>query len=71
MNEASDNLPMILQAPSVPMTQQRVQEARRLFHRTLASWASDVLILRHAKRHLIAWPADLDTSMHTPTGRAA
>jgi hypothetical protein len=34
------------------------REARRIFHRTLASWASDLLLLRQRGLLTTAWPHD-------------
>ena len=37
--------------PSAAQAEQRVVEARRLFQRTLAKWASDVLMIRQRCAH--------------------
>jgi len=41
--------------PTPAWCDQRVVQARRLFQRTLASWASDVLLIRHQRMAEPAW----------------
>ena len=61
---------MHAQAAVVPMMSaasdlqaaQAVRDAQEMFRRTLACWASDMLMLRHRGLHEATW---------TPAGRAA
>lgn len=46
----SDLRPTALEAERI------VQQARLMFARTLATWASDVLLLREAGRQCPCWP---------------
>jgi hypothetical protein len=43
--------------PSAAACDRYVTDARQIFHRTLASWASDVLVLRQQGLHEPAWTA--------------
>ena len=54
MNAQTEQLPM-MNVPSGAEAAQAVQEARRLFARTLSGWASDVLRLRRLGLHRPAW----------------
>lgn len=50
----------IHQVPSSLEAQAVVEESRRLFNRTLAAWASDVLTLRKSGLRHPSWPAGFD-----------
>ena len=54
MNDLVAQLPM-MEAPTPEQAAQAVQQARRLFSRTLASWAVDCLQLRHAHLDSPQW----------------
>lgn len=58
MKEKIDTVPMMLQTPSNEATAQQLRETQRMFHRSLAAWASDVLLLRKANLHQFAWRSD-------------
>lgn len=55
MDKRSKTLPMILHTPSIRVTEDRLGQVRQMFHRTLATWASDVLLLRQARLHQMRW----------------
>jgi hypothetical protein len=66
ITDASTNL------PAAHLCEQRVADARKLFQRTLAAWASDVLVIRQHQLHEPAWdrPARGSlTLMHPPDSR--
>lgn len=50
-------LPISLPGPSPAQCERQVLESRRLFQRTLASWASDLLILRSRGMRMPVWNA--------------
>ena len=48
--------------------QERVQEARQLFQRTLSKWAGDMLVLRSQAFQEPRWPDEVDPGL---LGKAA
>lgn len=55
MKDEIDSVPMILQTPPIAAVDHRMREVRQMFHRSLACWASDVLLLRQARMHDMTW----------------
>lgn len=47
--------PVTIELPDCRDVEVCMNEARRRYHRTLAGWASDLLVLRQTDRHLLAW----------------
>lgn len=48
-------LPLKLRDPLPVQVERQIMDARRMFHRSLGLWASDVLRLKHAKLHCMTW----------------
>jgi hypothetical protein len=55
MKDGIDSVPMMLQTPSMEALEERLRDVQRMFHRSLACWASDVLQLRQARLHHFTW----------------
>ena len=62
-----------LQSPGVEEADAVLREVQCLFRRTLASWASDLLLLRAAHQRTPRWVAagDADSSSEVSWGKAA
>ncbi len=56
MNETGPNLPM-RGTPTPAEAQRMVDASRQMFSRTLAGWASDILVLRQAGLDRPGWPS--------------
>jgi hypothetical protein len=65
------HVPQKLQAPKPIDAERQLMEIKRLFHRSLASWASDVLLLKHARLHCMTWRAADAPAWPTTDTRAA
>jgi len=57
MNDRNSNWPMMMAAMPTPLDGERaVQQARRMFARTLANWTCDLLELRRREITRVVWP---------------